>query len=179
MKKHLLILFFSLSFIFGISAQTKEPNQIDVVGIIPCGDFMARMDLVFMTLKESPDSKIYVIYYGGRYRRITSHWDKKTGSYKSVKLDYPHGEDGINRAKSIPLFLTTYARYPTTPQNLLKDKIILIDGGFRENFEAEIWLVPNDAVLPKPTPTINEKDIKFRKDRPYGTPDFTRCYEGV
>ncbi len=176
MKKHFLSLFISLLFIVSVSAQTNEARKIDEFGRIPCDEFMARMDSVFITLKDSPDSKIYVIYYGGRYRRTTSGRNKNTRSYESTKLDYPHRKDGLNRAKSIPLFLTTYASYPTTPQNLLKDKIILIDGGFRENIEVEIWLVPKDATLPKPAPTIDGKDIKFREDRPYGTPDFTKCY---
>jgi hypothetical protein len=113
---------------------------------------------------------------GGRYRKIKMGENYETGSYKFTKLDYPHRQDGLNWAKSIPLFLTTYANYPTTSQNLLKDRIILIDGGFRENNEAEIWLVPKDALLPRPTPSIDEKDVKFRKDRAYETPDFRKCY---
>jgi hypothetical protein len=175
MKKQFLSLFISMLFVFSISAQTKEARKIDEFSRLPCGDFMARMDGVFTTLKESPDSKIYVVYYGGLFRKITAGWDKKRKFYKIV-YDKSHREDGLNWAKSIPLFLTTYAAYPTTPQNLLKDKIILIDGGFRENLEVEIWLVPKDAALPKPTPTIDEKDIDFRRDGAYKTPNYTKCY---
>jgi len=62
-------------------------------------------------------------------------------------------------------------------RNLLKDKIILVNGGFRENLGVEIWLVPTDAELPEPTPDVAESDIKFRKGKPIITPDYTRCYQ--
>jgi len=121
-------------------------------------------------LENSSNSKIYVVYYGGRFRK-ESLWNAKTKSFDKIKLTYPHREDGLNWAKSIPLYLTK--------ARLTNDEIVLVNGGFRESTEVEIWLVPKDAESPKPTPTVAEKDIKFRKDKPTGTPDFTTCYSGL
>lgn len=161
-----------------IFAQTKkEARQIDeFVFFITCGDFSARMDNIFANLQNSPDSKVYVIYYGGRYRKKRV-WNAKTKSYDVSNLKYPHREDGLNVAKSIPLYLTKSVNFSMEQHNLFKNKVVLVDGGFRENIEVEIWLVPKDAELPKPISTIDEKYIKFRKDKPYPTPDFANgCY---
>jgi len=178
MEKQLFSFLLLLSFVFSVSAQNKEARKIDEFAIIPCGDFMARMDSIFAELQNSPDSKIYVVYYGGRYRK-ENVWNKKIKNFNKLKLKYSHREDGLNWAKSIPIYLTTQTYYPTTTRNLLKDKIILINGGFQENTEVEIWIVPKDAESPIPTPTIAEKDIKFRKDLPSRTPNFTDCYGGL
>ncbi len=151
--------------------------MIDAFGRMPCGEFMARTDRVFSEWQKTPDSKIYVVHYGGRYRK-KDVWNKKIKDFDKTKLEYPHREDGHNWAKAIPLYLTS-AYHQTAVPNLLKDKIILIDGGYRENTEVEIWLVPSNIEIPKPTPTIAEKDVKFRKDKPFRTPNYSNCYDGL
>ena len=83
-------------------------------------------------------------------------------------------QSSLNWAKSIPLYLTSGFVYKA--KALMSDKIVLINGGFREDAQVEIWLVPKDGELPKPTPTIAEADIKFRDDKPSSVPNFTNCY---
>lgn len=177
MKSKILQIIFC-SFIFALTtlAQDKKAKQIDEFTRISCGDFMARMDAILSELQDSPDSKIYVVFYGGRYRK-QSLWSKKTKSLDKIRLKYPHREDGLNWAKSIPLYLTSEFVYET--KALMSDKIVLINGGFREDMQVEIWLVPKDAESPKPTPTIAEADIKFRSDKPMRVPNFTDCYGGL
>jgi len=174
MKTLFFIFLLLLSFAFSISAQTNEERLIDEFSYLDCGNFMMRMHWIFLKSQESPDSKIYVIYYGRRYIR-ESVWNKKTNT-AVIKLKYPHREDGLNWAKSIPYFLTWKPPYGTKIM-VPKDKIILINGGFREDLGIEIWLVSKDAELPKPTPTIVEKDIIFTNRNPLKTPDHTQCYE--
>ena len=175
MKKRILIFLFLSSFAFSVSAQEKEARQIDEFGILPCGDMLSRLHWIYTESQNSPDSKIYVVYYGGRFRK-TIFWDQKNKSNK-IQLKYPHQEDALNQAKSIPLYLTTEERYPAAIRDSLKNKIVLINGGFRQNIQMEIWIVPKDAAPPKPMPTIDEKDIKFRSNKPFGTPDYKRCYD--
>lgn len=170
MKKQFLSLLLLVSFIISISAQEKEARQIDEFGILPCGDMLARLHNLYLESQKTPDSKIYVIYYGGRFRK--EHiWSKKGAR---IQLKYPHRIDALNRAKAIPLLLTTEKPYAG---NNFEERIVLIDGGFRQNMETELWIVPNGAALPVPTPTIIEKDIKFKADKPYGTPEYARCYD--
>lgn len=133
------------------------------------------MNLIRIESQNSPDSKIYVVYYGGKFRKEYL-LNKKTNNLDRVQLKYPHREDGLNWAKSIPLYLTTEETYPAATRDSFKDKIILINGGFREDTAVEIWLVPKDAKPPKPTPDTDEKDIKFRGGKPRRVPNFTNCY---
>lgn len=177
MNKISFILLLSLASILNISAQDKEAKEIDEFGILACGDMMARMDALFDEYKQNPESEIYVIYYGARYRRKLVDYDKKKKEFSKLELSYPHRDDGLNRAKAIPLYLTTYSGYSENYRNSIKDKIKLIDGGFRENLEIELWLVPKGAELPRPTPLIDEKYIKFRKGKPYPIPKYACCYE--
>ena len=176
MRKNFVGLIFIFVLAFSISAQTDEAKQIDEFGIPPCGDMLARSDWIYSNLQSSPDSKIYVIYYGGRFRKERI-WDKRTKSYNKIQLEYPHRDDALNRAKAIPFYLTTEKSFSTVERNTLKDKVVLINGGFRQNIEMEIWIVPQNAAPPKPSPTVDEKDIKFRTDKPFGIPDIKRCYD--
>jgi hypothetical protein len=54
---------------------------------------------------------------------------------------------------------------------------VLIDGGYREEFIQEIWIVPNGAKAPIPTPTLQEKDIKFAKGKPRRSRQCARAYD--
>jgi hypothetical protein len=176
MRKTIVSFIFICVLAFSASAQNKEARQIDEFGVVPCGEMLGRMQLIFIESQNEPNSQIYVVYYGARFRKEELR-NKKTNQVDRVQLKYPHREDALNRAKAIPLFLTTVESYPLSVRNAFKDKIVLIDGGYQQNIKMEVWLVPKDAAPPKPSPTIDEKDVKFRTDKPFGTPDWKRCYD--
>ncbi len=183
MKKFPILIF--IICLFSVSAFAQEAKLIDDFGRITCGDFSVRMDNLHNKFQNSQNSKIYVIYYGGRYRR-ESVWNKKTKSFDKLKLKYPHRNDGLNWAKSIPLFLSTYKWYAEEFRNTVNEKIVLINGGFRENIEVSIWIVQDNKNPPEPSPTIDEKDIKFttnvsptKENIRYGTPHYATCYDGL
>jgi hypothetical protein len=46
------------------------------------------------------------------------------------------------------------------------DRVVMIDGGFREQPAYEIWVVPIGAEPPRPSPTIDRKDIVYPKPPP-------------
>jgi len=175
MKKRFLSFLLLFSFAFNVLAQEKEARLIGELGVNPCGHMLMYLDGIYNEWQNSQNSKIYVVYYGGRFRK-TTFWDKKTKVNK-IRLKNPHRDDALNRAKAIPLYLTTQEGFPAEIRNSLKNKIILINGGFRQDFGMEIWLVPTGAALPEPTPTIDEKNVKFRNGKPSGTPDYKRCYD--
>lgn len=143
---------------------------------INCGNFMSRIDNVYALFKKAPSIKIYVIYYGGEYRR-NKVWNEKAKKYE-IQLEPPHREDGRNWAKSVSLYLTTFRPFPKNLRESIKDSIFLIDGGFRETTQLEIWVGSKDSKTPKAVPTMDIKNIKFRKGKPLKTPDYTQCYEG-
>lgn len=43
------------------------------------------------------------------------------------------------------------------------NRLATIDGGFREQPAYEFWIVPDGAIPPQPTPTIDRKDIVYPK----------------
>jgi hypothetical protein len=165
MKKQLLALLILLLFTSSVSAQTKEARKIAELGKVQCGFFNALMDGIHETYKKLPDSKIYVIYY-----EELNYLAFVNGSNEAT-LVKPRRGNALNRAKEVSLFLTTEYKLP-------KNKIILIDGGFKKDFELEVWLVPKDAKLPKPSPTVDEKDVKFREGKPVRTRNCARAYDG-
>lgn len=171
-----LILAFLFSLLIFVSAFSQQATKIDEFGILSCGDFMARMDGVFHQWKESPESNIYVVYYGQRYRKSTV-WNKKTKS-EIVKLDYPNRQDSLNWAKAIPLYLTTMNYYSPEDQSKLKSKIFLVDGGYEDSRGLEIWLALKETDIPKPISTYTEKDLVFKARQPLKTPNYAKCYEG-
>lgn len=183
MKKAFSILFFS--FLLCVSAFSQEAVKIDEFKRITCGDFSARIDGLMSEYDKFPSSKIYVIYYGGQHRIERSNWNDKTRSYDKTKLKKPHRYDGLNWARTIPLYIKDridlHKKYSgldvgRANDELIKENIFLVDGGFRKEIEVEIWLVPKGVELPEPSPTVSEKDIKFRKNKPNRTPRMACCY---
>ena len=49
------------------------------------------------------------------------------------------------------------------------DRVGTLDGGFREEPGYEIWIVPVGAEAPKPTPTVDRKDIVYPRAAPVKT----------
>ena len=46
------------------------------------------------------------------------------------------------------------------------DRIVTLDGGYKEEISHELWLVPIGAEAPKPIPTVSAKEIVFPKPTP-------------
>ncbi len=82
---------------------------------------------------------------------------KKTKKSDS-KLVNPRRGEARNKAESIILYLTKW-------QKLSKEKLVLINGGYRESYGVELWIARKSKEQPKPTPDLQEKDIKFRKGK--------------
>src|ERR1700716_2159172 len=85
----------------------------------------------FVTLLAAqPNTNAYVIAYGGR--------DDHPGKAQRYALRAKH--------------------YMVELRGIEPQRIITLDGGRREEFIVELWLVPNTAQPPKPKPTITVPD---------------------
>lgn len=131
MKVQASILSLLLVLVFSVAAQDEEARPIDGFGYIPCGAFQMQMGIILSELQNSPESKMYVFYYGGRYRREYSDWKPELRKYEKLNLKYSHPDDGLNWAKAIPLFFENYMPLRKY-RDFVRDKIILINGGYRE-----------------------------------------------
>lgn len=163
-----------IAFASGLTVLSQAVWQLDEFGQIPCSAFLSRMDSLWQRTKDSdPNLRVFVVYFGARYRRSPV---VKDGN-EVIRLEYPHRSDAANLAKAIPLYLTTKLAYDASYRESMRDRIVLIDGGFREDYVNEIWMGTTPPRVPPSL--IDPATIKFRDDKPRGTPDFTRCYENV
>jgi hypothetical protein len=123
----------------------QESRKIDKFGDLSCDDITLRIGDFFEEVKNLENSKGYVVIYNGKldYRA------------KNKIYNYPHQ----NEVKAEIENIKTRIKFYYFDEN----RIVLIDGGFRENFTIEFWLVPNGATPPKPTPTL--KKMKYRKGK--------------
>jgi hypothetical protein len=163
MKQTILLIVVFCLLNIPVFSQTKEARKVVEFGSLPCGYFNPLMMTAYEDYKKSTDSKLYVVFYEAKNEEVFTT-NKKTNA-EEKKIIKPRRGNALNRAKEIPLFLETAYQVPA-------EKVVLIDGGFRENLEIEIWIVPKNAEPPKPSPTVNPKDVKFDKGKPF---EIRRC----
>jgi len=94
------------------------------------GEMWRIEDFLIPALSADPQSSAYIIAYGGR-------------------------ADGPGKARRFALraknWLVNY-------RGIDPQRIVAVDGGRREDFVVELWLVPKDAKPPEPSPTITVSD---------------------
>lgn len=132
-----LMLTFSLA-----GATSQQTRKFDEFGDINCEDEMARLDNFATQLQNEPAAKGVVIFYGGR--RFRGRLPKQ-------------GEAAARAARMKP--------YLVERRGISAERVIVIDGGYREEFQVDLWVIPADVTPPEPNSTIPAKDIKFQKGK--------------
>jgi len=115
-------------------------------------DEKARLDHFAIELNKNPDLVAYVVYYGGR-------------CYSSCEIDYPRHRPHYPRRGEAERRAGRIKPYLVETRGLDENRIFVVDGGFRESWTAELWLVPRGAPPPPLTPTTNASDIQYRKGK--------------
>ena len=95
-------------------------------------DQKARLDNLAIELQNDPSTRAYIIAYGGR-----------TGPLNQVEVL-------MSRARE----------YLITQRGIDAARFEVVNGGFREENSVELWIVPSGAAPPKPSPTVQAKDLK-------------------
>lgn len=100
-------------------------------------DAMARMDNYAIALQNEPTSVGVIVVYGGQYGRRgePQAWGKCLKDYM------------INR------------------RGISADRIVLLNGGYRESLTAEMWLAVSKEYVPTLSPTVDAKKVKYRKGK--------------
>ena len=135
----LLILFVGLLLcslllpIYAQEAEGKEPRKVDSYDDkIRSGEAEQwHLEDFLRALAKEPDAKAYIIAYGGREES-----PGKARRYAARAKNYMVEARGVD---------------PT--------RIVTIDGGRRDEFIVELWLVPNSARPPRPEPTVTVEDV--------------------
>ncbi len=95
-------------------------------------DQKARLDNLAVELQNDPSTRAYILAYGGRMSPLG-----QVEKLMSRSRDYLITQRGIDASR-----------------------IVVVNGGFREEDSVELWLVPSGAAAPKPTPTVQMGDVK-------------------
>src|SRR5947209_5090930 len=113
----------------GVNAlpQISTPKRFDEFPSVAFDDDKARLDQMAIELQNSPGSQGYIIAYAGRRSRP--------------------GEAERMGKRAI--------EYLTTTRGLARERLVFVNGGYRETNSFELWLVPQGAEPPRPTPTAN------------------------
>lgn len=111
-------------------------KPFDVYGPIDSEDEAARLDNFAIQLMEEPVSEGCIIAYGGRFGRA--------------------GEALVRAERA--------RKYLSEKRDVARDRIIVVDGGFREDMTFELWIVPPGAEPPAPSPTVRPEDVQFIKE---------------
>src|ERR1700754_1925513 len=94
------------------------------------GEMWRLEDFVVPALSADPQSKTYIIAYGAR-------------------------EDAPGKARR---YAVRAKNYLVNYRGIDPQRIVPVDGGRREEFVVEVWLVPKDAKPPEASPTITVPD---------------------
>lgn len=132
-----LVLAFSLA-----GARSQHPRKFDEFGDINCEDEMARLDNFAIQLQNEPAAKGIMIFYGGR--RFRGRLPKQ-------------GEAAARAARMKP--------YLVERRGISSERVIVIDGGYREEFQVNLWVIPANITPPEPNSTVPARDIKFQKGK--------------
>ena len=109
-----------------------ESRKIDEYGNIRFNDVKARLDNFAIELQNDPNAQGYIIAYGGRRGRAGE------------------AQRRADRAKD----------YLVNTRGISADRIVTVDGGFREDLTVELWLVPSGATAPTASPTVDPSEVQ-------------------
>lgn len=100
-------------------------------------DAMARADYYAIQLQSEPDSVGVIIVYGGQNRKRG-----EAQAWGECLKDYLLNRRGISA-----------------------DRIVLLNGGYRQSLTMELWISISKEFIPKPAPTIGAGKVKFRRGK--------------
>ncbi len=114
------------------------PREFDVCCSCSFDDQKARLDNLGIALQNDPATTAYIIAYGGR----------------------------TSRAGQADRLIDRAVDYIVTKRGVDKSRIVTLNGGFREEDCVELWLVPQGAKPPQPTPTVQAGEVRPAPEKP-------------
>ena len=95
-------------------------------------DQKARLDNLAIELQQDPSTRAYIIAYGGRLS--------------------PLGQ--------VEVLMSRAREYLVSQRGIDASRLVVVNGGFREEDSVELWMVPSGAKPPQATPTVKASDLK-------------------
>ena len=94
-------------------------------------DQKARLDNLAVELQHDPSTRAYIIAYGGRMS--------------------PLGQ--------VEVLMSRARDYLVSQRGIDASRMVVVNGGFREEDSVELWMVPSGAKPPQATPTVKVSDL--------------------
>lgn len=110
-------------------------SKVDEYGNLRWGDEKARLDNFAIEVRNDPEALGYIVGYGGRRSRRGEALRR------------------IGRAK----------RYLVAVRGIDASRVLVMDGGYREELTVELWVRPKGAQPPQPSPTVDPNEVEFIK----------------
>ncbi len=150
MKKYILIS--TVIFLVLSATLTAQPaaEMFDEFGWVPCEDLRSRLDNFLAALSNRPGSMGFVFVYEGKYE-VTLY--SKRGSRRETRL--PVFGEAAHRTN---IFRVHFGFRKFDP-----DRYLFIDGGFRDSYAVQMWIVPHGARPPSAKPTVELMTYKKGK----------------
>jgi hypothetical protein len=132
-----------LALTFGVPQQTLPPiSPFDTFGDVKCEDEMARLDNLAVQLQNDPQARAAIMFYGG----------------KTFRGKLPRRGEAAARASRLISYLVER-------RGIAANRLILMDGGYHNEWQVQLWIVPPGAGLPLREPMVPVNEIKFRKGK--------------
>jgi hypothetical protein len=107
-------------------------SKFDEFGNLKLAAEQAKLETAAIRLEAEPSFALMVIAYGGR--------------------NSPSGEAATS--------LDRIKRYFVRMQSIEPDRIMILNGGYREEAAIELWVLPPGAQRPAASPTVDPAEIK-------------------
>jgi hypothetical protein len=132
------------TFIPTLPPHENPAREFDVCCTCSFDDQKARLDNLAVELQNEQSTTTYIFAYGGRTSRVG----------QADRL----GE----RARE----------YLVSQRGIAPARIVVLNGGFREEDCVELWIIPSGTAPPKPRPTVQPGDVRPPREKPTLKPRY-------
>lgn len=127
----------AVSIVAALEKRVIVAREFDECNSCAFDDQKARLDNLAVELQNDPTTRAYIIAYGGRMSPLG-----QVEVLMSRAREYLIGQRGIDASR-----------------------LVIVNGGFREEDSVELWMVPSGATPPRATPTVKAGDVNQRVRR--------------
>jgi len=121
----------AVSVVAALEKKIIVAREFDECNSCSLDDQKARLDNLAVELQNDPSTQAYILAYGGR----------------------------MNPLGQVEKLMSRSREYLVTQRGIDASRIVVVNGGFREEDSVELWIVPSGAAAPKPTPTVQAGEV--------------------
>jgi len=121
----------AVSIIAPLEKKSIVAQEFDECNSCSLDDQKARLDNLAVELQNDPSTRAHIIAYGGR----------------------------MSPLRQVEKLMSRTRDYLITKRGIDASRLVVVNGGFREEDSVELWIVPSGAVAPRATPTVQAGEV--------------------